>query len=485
MAPISWFISAFVICIPLVCLLLGYRNALTFITQALFATACNTHKSGIVVKMALSTQPYKGARDFYPEDKRVQKYLFQTMRRVAESFGYEEYDAPILEPIELFQAKTGDEIVNEQTYAFTDRGGRHVVIRPEMTPSVSRLVAARRQELAYPLRWYSIPNLWRYERPQRGRLREHWQLNVDLFGVAGLEAEHEMLLIVDALMSAFGAKRDMYEIRLNSRRLMNVILREYLQLTEVEAHTIGKLIDRMHKIDRGEFIAQADAILSPSEREAGKAEKLLELLATKTIEELPSFLISHEAVTDLQKLLRLLEKSAIDNVVFDITLMRGFDYYTDIVFEVFDKHPDNNRSLFGGGRYDGLVGLFGVEPVATVGFGVGDVGLLNFLDTHHLLPTLRPETDVYLIIIGDIYEEAQRVIAELREMGVRVAVDFSGRKLEKQMKSAVKKGINYVMFIGENELTDETYVLKNLKTGVEERHSLQRTVSIIKDYRNA
>src|ERR1051325_1031284 len=137
--------------------------------------------------MALSTQPYKGARDFYPEDKQVQKYMFSTLRRVVEGFGYQEYDAPIIEPIELYLSKTSEEIVSEQTYNFLDRGGRHVTLRPEMTPSVSRMVAARRQELSYPLRWYSIVNLWRYERPQRGRLREHWQLNADLFGLEGME----------------------------------------------------------------------------------------------------------------------------------------------------------------------------------------------------------------------------------------------------------------------------------------------------------
>ena len=156
--------------------------------------------------MALSTQPYKGARDFYPEDKRLQKYMFGVWRTVAERFGYEEYDAPILEPLDIYLAKSGDEIVNEQTYLFEDRGGRKVVIRPEMTPTVSRMVAAKRQELAYPLRWYSIPNLWRYERPQRGRLREHWQLNVDIFGVKDTSAELEIITLVDAVLQEFGAK---------------------------------------------------------------------------------------------------------------------------------------------------------------------------------------------------------------------------------------------------------------------------------------
>src|SRR6266702_3073596 len=160
--------------------------------------------------MSLSTQPYKGARDFYPEDKRLQKYMFRIMRESVERMGYEEYDAPILESLDLYLAKTGEEIVNEQTYAFEDRGGRQVALRPEMTPTVSRMVAARRQELAYPLRWYSIPNLWRYERPQRGRLREHWQLNVDIFGVAGIEADHEIILVADQILRSFGAKSEMY-----------------------------------------------------------------------------------------------------------------------------------------------------------------------------------------------------------------------------------------------------------------------------------
>src|ERR1700685_3894259 len=177
--------------------------------------------------MKLSTQPYKGARDFYPEDERVQKYMFEKIRQVVELFGYEEYNAPILEPLEIYLAKTGEEIVNEQTYVFEDRGGRKVVIRPEMTPTVSRMVAARRQELAYPLRWYSIPNLWRYERPQKGRLREHWQLNVDVFGIEDLTAEHEIITVADHIMRGFGAKRDMYAIKLNSRKLTDSFLREY------------------------------------------------------------------------------------------------------------------------------------------------------------------------------------------------------------------------------------------------------------------
>lgn len=431
----------------------------------------------------LSTQPYKGARDFYPEDKRLQKYMFGKLRRAVEKFGYEEYDAPILEPLELYAAKSGEEIVNEQTYTFEDRGGRQVAIRPEMTPTVSRMVAARRQESAYPLRWYSIPNLWRYERPQRGRLREHWQLNVDIFGVDNLTAEHELILLADNILQSFGAKSSMYEIRINSRPFIDYVLGEYLGFNQVQAHSIAKLIDRMHKMEHAAFVGQLDALCSPSQREDGTIDRLLQIVKARKIAELPVEVQLHRSVKVIETLLRLLDEAGVTNARFDASLMRGFDYYTGVVFEVFDLHPDNNRSMFGGGRYDGLVGMFGVEPVPTVGFGMGDVTLQDFLTTHELLPEQRIETDLYVILVGDVYEPAQPVIRELRKQGLRVAVDASGRKLDKVIRTAEKKGIHYVLFIGVRELTEDLYVLKNLQSGDEERHGIPRTVSIVKDYR--
>jgi histidyl-tRNA synthetase len=433
--------------------------------------------------MALSTQPYKGARDFYPEDKRLQKFMFGKMREVCERFGYEEYDAPILEPTDLYASKTSDEIVNEQTYTFIDRGDRSVTIRTEMTPSVSRMVAGRRQELAYPVRWYSIPNLWRYERPQRGRLREFWQLNVDVFGLPGLEAEHEMILVADGIMRSFGAKHEMYTIKLNSRKLINALMFDVLALDETQAQTMIRLIDRMHKMDYGEFAGQVDGLFGPSQRDKGETDLLLNFLKVTNLDELPDDLKKLESVAELKQLMKLLDASGVTNVAFDPSLMRGFDYYTDVVFEVFDNDPDNNRSMFGGGRYDGLVAAFGVEPVPTVGFGMGDVTLQNFLETHKLLPKLHSETDVYVVLIGDVYEKAQKPIAQLREMGLSVAVDASGRKADKQLKAAIKKDVHYVLFIGEKELTDEQFAIKNLHSGVEEKHGLERIVSIIKDYR--
>lgn len=425
--------------------------------------------------MALSTQPYKGARDFYPEDKRIQKYMFGVMRRVVESFGYEEYDAPLLEPLELYAAKTGEEIVNEQTYTFTDRGDRKVAIRPEMTPTVSRMVAARRQELPYPVRWYSIPNLWRYERPQRGRLREHWQLNVDIFGVPGLSAEHEVIQIADALMQAYGAKRDMYGIKLNSRKLTDSFTKDYLGLNDEQAHQAIKLIDRMNKMERATFEQQATEIVGPE-----KSGKLFELLKVTNLSQLPEELGEHESVKELGRLLDMLQESGITNASFDLSLMRGFDYYTDIVFEVFDTNPENNRSMFGGGRYDGLVGLFGVEPVPTVGFGMGEVTLQNFLESHELMPKLPHETQVYVVLVGDVYAQVQPLIAELRGAGINVALDSTGRKPEKQIKSADKMGVQHVLFIGETELSNQKFRLKNLETGEEQDLELAQIIEYLK-----
>lgn len=431
----------------------------------------------------LPTQPYKGARDFYPEDKRVQKYMFNKLRQAVERYGYEEYDAPILEPLELYLAKSGEEIVNEQTYAFEDRGGRQVAIRPEMTPTVSRMVAAKRQELAYPLRWYSIPNLWRYERPQRGRLREHWQLNVDIFGLAGMHAELEIISVADSIMKNFGAKRSMYEIRINSRELMDYLLSRYLGLDNVQAHSMSKLIDRKDKLERPAFMMQVDALCTPYQRETGIATRLLELLEAKKLSQLPGDVLSQPAAQNLQHLLDLLSEAGVSNARFDASLMRGFDYYTGMVFEVFDTDPENNRAMFGGGRYDGLVGLFGVEPVPTVGFGMGDVTLQNFLESHELLPKQRTETDLYVVLIGDVADKAQRTIRELRENGLRVAVDTTGRKPDKQIKSADKKGIHYVLFVGERELQEEIFELRNIISGDEERHGIHRIISLVKDYR--
>jgi histidyl-tRNA synthetase len=423
----------------------------------------------------ISTQPYKGARDFYPEDKAVQKWMFDKWRRVVERFGYVEYDAPILEPTDLYLLKGNQEIIEEQTYTFKDRGDRSVTIRTEMTPSVSRMVAGRRQELAYPLRWYSIPNLWRYERMQRGRLREFWQLNVDMFGVANENAELEMIEIVDGLFQSFKAKRTSYSIKLNSRLLVNTALQK-AGLNADESMQAIRLIDRMNKMSAEDFAKALDKITT----DVSVSKSIVDFLGASSIDKLEGGLENLASSKTLKTIVDTCKKLGITNVEFDPTLMRGFDYYTDIVFEAFDTDPENNRSILGGGRYDGLVGQMGVEPVPTIGFAVGDVVFRDFLETHDLLPNIQLSNAVTIVVRDETsVEAAQSVAREFRDSGVNVAVDFSGRKLDKQLKSAVKSGVRYVVFVGADETESGKYILKDLKTEKEEKCSVARIVSVV------
>ena len=431
----------------------------------------------------LSSSPYKGTRDYYPADKRIQNYIFGVWARTCRQFGYEEYGAPLLEPIEVYTAKTGQEIVGEQTYRFTDRGQREVVIRPEMTPSISRMVAARRQELAYPARLFSIANFMRYERPQRGREREFWQLNADVFGASGPIADAEVIELGYAILKALGAKKTMYQIKVNDRRVIDAMMHDYLGLDPIQSELMVKLFDRKSKISNEEFRDQAIDIFG-ADKAASGLKKIAGLLVARQIDELPDEIASNPAVDELKHLFTLLKKRHITNAVFDITLMRGFDYYTGTVFEFFDESPENNRAMFGGGRYDGLVGLFGAEPISAVGIAPGLSTMELFVTTHDLLPKLTSTTEVYIAVLGeDILEGAQELATKLRAEGVNAELDITGRKLDKQIKTAVKKQIPYVLFIGEEELKKEKYNLKDTETGEEVTLSFERLVSRVKDAR--
>jgi histidyl-tRNA synthetase len=407
--------------------------------------------------MSLSTQPYKGARDFYPDDKRLQKYMFWILRSVVERFGYQEYDAPVLESFDIYAAKSGQELVNDQLYWFEDRGGRKVAIRPEMTPTLSRMVAAKRQELAYPLRLYSIPNLWRYERPQRGRLREHWQLNVDLIGADGLTADAEIIQIADTVLKAFGSDPVHYRININSRQAMIAAMKEF-ELEEDELKRAYQIVDKMPKISDDEF------------------EKLLvEHLSEPKAKKLLTYLKSENPPDNVKTLLKILASSGV-KAYYEPSVVRGLEYYTDIVFEVFATHPELNRAMFGGGRYDGLVEMFGAQSVPMVGFGMGDVMLLEFLQTHKLMPELLPETHAVVILIGDVYDQAQPIIGELRAAGLNLAVDSTDRKMDAKIKSAAKSGVERALFIGEDEIKSGQLKLRNLAAGQDEQLSLQQVV---------
>lgn len=414
-----------------------------------------------------SLEPYKGVRDFYPPEMFALNYLFDTMRDTAESFGYEEYSASLLEPTELYEAKSSEEIVSEQTYSFTDRGERRVTLRPEMTPTLARMVAAKKRELIFPLRWYSVPNCFRYERPQRGRVREHWQLNADLLGVVGVEGDLEIISLAVALMTELGATPAMYDIRINSRAVIPEAVRlllgkkEGAKLTDEKLSALVRIMDRKDKLAPAEYAARLEALL-------GKAGTHT-LITEYTPERFGEAVRASEAGKAFFSLLEELPKRGIRNVRHDINLVRGFDYYTGMIFEVFDTSPENPRALFGGGRYDKLLESFGGEHIPAVGFGAGDVTLSDFLKTHNLLPPFEPTALLSIVVASpELFPLAQALAVRLRTLQMlNVAVDISGKKLGDQFKTAHKKGIPFVLVVGEEELSRGLYTIKNMANSQE------------------
>lgn len=434
-------------------------------------------------KKELSTDNYKGVRDFYPEDMFVQKYIFDTMRRAVERFGYVEYGASILEPTELYKAKSGEEIVNDQTYSFKDRGERDVTLRPEMTPTVARMVAAKKRELSFPLRWYSIPNLFRYEKPQRGRLREHWQLNVDLFGVSSLEGEKEVIAAAFEIMRSFGAGPNDFEIKISSRKVLDYVFQEIFGLNPEKSLAATKLLDKKNKIPAETFDAEIKKLLDKN------VETFTELFGKRNVKEFKAvvekkFNQQILGIEEIEKLIEELRGIGVDNAVFDPTLTRGFDYYTGIVFEVFDTNNANPRALFGGGRYDDLLSIFGSERVSAIGFGMGDVTLKDFLEVRGLVPTYASTADLYIARAeGTDQKEIDILAKSLRYKGLSVAVDFSGKKIGEQIKKAVKDAIPYLIVIGESEIASKKYELKHLPTEESQSVGEMELVKIITESR--
>lgn len=405
----------------------------------------------------VSTEPYKGVRDFYPEDMAIQNHIFSVWKKTVERFGYTEYNASILEPAELYKSKTSEEIANEQTYTFIDRGDREVTLRPEMTPTVARMVAGRRRDLGFPLRWFSIPNVFRYERPQRGRLREHWQLNVDMFGLASTDADVELITVAYEIMKNFGAKNSDFIIKVSSRKLMNAVFGTWYELDEAQSKALQRHMDKKAKMPEEVFYMEAEKIV-------GKPFEFLNLSHTSPqYEEAMTFPAIREAKEELDKILAELKARGVTNVEYDENIIRGFDYYTGTVFEVFDTDPANNRSLFGGGRYDNLMKLFGDESLPAFGFGMGDVTIRDFLETHGLLPASVSTTEVMVCVMNESSKSyAEEVANELRAKGTNVAINYSYKNVSDQTKAARKLSIPKVVIIGENESKTKTYTIKDL-----------------------
>jgi len=413
----------------------------------------------------LSTQPYKGARDFYPQEMRVENYIFDTWRRVCKSFGFEEYNFPILEPFEIFASKTGEEIVNEQLYSFEDKGGRKLAIRPELTPGTVRMLAQKYKELVQPVKWFMIGNNWRFEKPQTGRGREFYQLEANIFGVGGVEADFEILKLIVATMQAFGASKDMYQIKVSDRRLVNCLLTEVLQLDADLQPKVRRLMDKREKLSAEDF--------TKSLADLGLSEAQMQQIGAFLSSDLQSLTIPKEnaGYVTVNKLFDYIRATNLQaTVVFDPTIIRGFDYSDGLVYEVFDVNPQNRRSIFGGERFDRLIEIFGDYDLPSTGFAMGDYTLLEFLKGWKLLPDFSSEID-YLVTVwpsdeSKYFEKSLEVANKLRAQGKNVVCWLdTGTKLEKQLKYADKKGIPQAVLIGEEELKNNSVSIKDLKSG--------------------
>lgn len=417
--------------------------------------------------MNLSTQPYKGARDFYPQDMRVENYIFDTWRVVCKSFGFEEYSFPIIEPFEIFASKTGEEIVNEQLFSFEDKGGRKLAIRPELTPGTVRMLAQKYKEIPQPIKWFMIGNNWRFEKPQTGRGREFNQLEANIFGVSGVEADFEIFQLVVAIMQAFGAKKEMYQIKVSDRRLVNTLLNDVIKLDADSQPKVRKLMDKRDKLSAEDF--------AKSLVDLGLEERQMSEIANFMSCDFKSLNISttNPGYQTLKRLFDYLAELKLDvDVKFDPSIIRGFDYSDGLVYEVFDNNPKNTRSIFGGERFDRLINIFGDYDLPSTGFAMGDCTLLEFLIGWNLLPDQSSEVQ-YLVTVWPSEDnkfilKSLEVASKMRSEGKNVACWLDTHtKLEKQLKYADKKGIGQAVIIGDEELRADKITIKDLKTGTQ------------------
>lgn len=398
-------------------------------------------------------QAVKGTRDFYPEEMAVRNWLYGKIREVSQLFGYQEYEGPILERIDLYAAKSGEELVKEQAFVFPDRGGDLITLRPELTPTLARMVAQRQNTLVYPLRWWSFGPFWRYERPQKGRTREFFQWNIDLIGVDSPEADAELIAVCATFFEKIGLSPQSVGILVNNRRLMDSQL-ERIGIGEQLRQQVFRLIDRRDKMSPVDWDAYAQEIGLRVEQ----LQKLKEILSDPELWRMSS---------ELVRVFEILEGMGLRQYVqFEPQIVRGLDYYTGTVFEARDRARDG-RAILGGGRYDNLVGDVGGNPLPGVGFAMGDVMIGIVLEKYGLLPSLeKTPAQVLVTVFDETRIKLSFVLAtELRRAGISTIVYPEAVKLPRQLKFADRIGVRYVLIVGPDEEAAGVVTVKNLGTG--------------------
>lgn len=412
----------------------------------------------------MSFQALPGFRDFYPDDLAFRAHLFDAFRAVARRYGFEEYDGPPLESLELYTAKSGEEIVG-QLYAFTDRGDRAVALRPEMTPTLARMVAARANGLRKPIRWFSIPQLFRYERQQRGRLREHFQLNCDLLGEPGPAADAEIMALALDIMRALGLGPGDVRLRVSDRRLLAAVL-EAIGVPEEARPSAWQLLD---KAGRREAESCRQALLAAG----GTAEHGAAMAGLGSIRSWPELLGRYPGVeiagAPLREAVQRLDAMGLGEYVdLDLTIVRGLAYYTGPVFELFDAGR-SLRAICGGGRYDDLLAAVGGPPMPAVGFGMGDVVLGELLRDRGLQAAPVAPVDLLVAAAGDEDRTAALALAHrLRDAGWRVEYALGPAHLGKQFRLADARGARAVLVAGADERARGTVTCRDLRAAAQE-----------------
>ncbi len=409
------------------------------------------------------TQGVRGTRDFYPEDMRLRNWLFERFHSAARSHGFEEYDAPVLESEELYTRKAGEEIVG-QLYNFEDKGGRRVALRPEMTPSLARMVMARAGGLALPIKWYSIPQCWRYERTQRGRGREHYQWNVDIWGMNGIEADAELLSVLVQFFDSVGLSSEDLVIRISSRKVLEEVLGSLGLEGEIFAQTCV-IVDKMDKLPEDVVEAQLSDLGLSSE----SISTIRSVLGITDMQSLSSALSSDsEALIELQSLFSLCDSYGIsDWVSFDASVVRGLAYYTGPVFEAHDR-AGNLRAICGGGRYDKLIGTLGGNDLPATGFGFGDMVIMELLADKGLVPELSNGVgDVVFGMGTELRGAAMQVAAKLRSAGRTVDLVLENKKMKWVFKHAERCGATRLVMVMPDEWAEGKVRIKNLDSGEE------------------
>lgn len=423
--------------------------------------------------MKLANIPPKWTQDWYPEDFQIRKYIFDTWRKVCTQFGYQEYLGPLVENADIWRAKSWEDVWGSELTLITNRDWEisDLALRPEMTPTVTRMVSRKYTQLPKPIRYFSIANFYRNERPQRGRNREFWQLNVDMFGADSLNADIEILQIAMEIMKSFDAPKDSWELSLNNRYLIDYIL-DSLNIASDTRTDVVRLMDKWEKLTREVFIASlVDKWLDQTQ-----VDKIINYMEATNLEDLNSnfeWIQDSKGYQQSKEILDILNNMWYGELIkFKPSLIRGFDYYDGMVFEVFDKHPDNNRALFWWGRYNGLAEIFGSEAFPAVGFAPWDEAMKLFLESWEMFDSIRDKVDTksyYVPLLDDeLTLDTMKLANNLRSKWYNIEQWLETQKFGKAMQYAEKRWINYVVIFGSMEKENNQYKIKNLETWEEE-----------------